>query len=134
MGALCRPRDLLLVTGLVTYAGWKFRARPGEANPKQIFGSIKWKLLYVIPPMLLLAVIFGFTLHGMHTSDPPAQLSGDDTVVVGHQWWWEFRYPKLGVITANEIYLPTGRNVQFGFESATPYTTSGCRSSAARST
>lgn len=108
----------LLVAGLVTYAVWKFRARPGEADPKQIFGSMKWELIYVIPPTLLLAVIFGFTLHVMHTSDPPAQPSGDDIVVVGHQWWWEVRYPKLGVITANEIHIPSGHNVQFGFESA----------------
>lgn len=108
----------LLVAGLVAYAGWKFRARPGEPDPKQVFGSTAWELAYVIPPTLLLAVIFGFTLHVMHTSDPPAQASGDDIVVVGHQWWWEVRYPKLGFTTANEIHIPTGTNVQFGFESA----------------
>ena len=108
----------LLVAGLVTYAGWKFRARPGEADPEQVFGSTKWEMVYVIPPTILLAVIFGFMLHVMHTSDPPAQASGDDIVIVGHQWWWEVRYPKLGFITANEIHIPTGKNVQFGFESA----------------
>jgi len=108
----------LLVTGLVTYAGWKFRARPDEADPKQIFGSTKWEMVYLIPPTLLLAVIFAFTLHVMHTSDPPAQAGGDDIVVVGHQWWWEVRYPKLGFRTANEIHIPAGTNVQFGFESA----------------
>ncbi len=108
----------LLVAGLVTYAGWKFRARPGEPDPEQVFGSTKWEMVYVIPPTILLAVIFGFMLHVMHTSDPPAQASGDDIVVVGHQWWWEVRYPKLGFITANEIHIPTGKNVQFGFESA----------------
>ncbi len=108
----------LLVAGLVSYAGWKFRARPGEEDPKQIFGSTKWEMAYVIPPTLLLAVIFGFTLHVMHTSDPPAQASGDDIVVVGHQWWWEVRYPKLGFRTANEVHIPAGANVQFGFESA----------------
>lgn len=53
----------------------------------------------------------------MHTS-PPAQPSGDDIVVVGHQWWWEVRYPKLGFTTANEIHSPAGKNVRFGFESA----------------
>lgn len=108
----------LVVAGLVSYAGWKFRARPNEEDPKQIFGSTKWELIYVIPPTLILTVIFAFTLRVMHTSDPPAQASGDDIVVIGHQWWWEVRYPKLGVRTANEIYIPTGTNVQFGFESA----------------
>lgn len=108
----------LLIVGLVTYAGWKFRAKPNEPDPKQVFGSTKWEMAYVIPPTLLLAVIFGFMLHVMHTSDPPAQASGDDIVVVGHQWWWEVRYPKLGFVTANEIHIPAGKNIQFGFESA----------------
>ena len=26
--------------------------------------------------------------------------------VVGHQFWWEFRYPKLGIVTANELHIP----------------------------
>jgi len=26
--------------------------------------------------------------------------------VVGHQFWWEYRYPALGVVTANELHLP----------------------------
>ena len=108
----------LLVAGLVTYAGWRFRARPGEDDPPQVFGSTRWEMAYLIPPIILLAVIFAFTLHVMHTSDPPAQASGDDIVVVGHQWWWEVRYPKLGLTTANEIHIPTGTDVQFGFESA----------------
>lgn len=109
---------LLLVAGLVAYAGWKFRAYADEPDPKQIFGSTRWEMTYLIPPSILLAVIFGFTLRVMHTSDPPSQASGDDIVVVGHQWWWEVRYPKLGFRTANEIHIPAGTNVQFGLESA----------------
>jgi cytochrome c oxidase subunit 2 len=31
--------------------------------------------------------------------------------VVGHQWWWEFRYPDLGIVTANELHFPVGRPV-----------------------
>src|SRR5258708_19450819 len=26
--------------------------------------------------------------------------------VVGHQWWGEFRYPELGIVTANELHVP----------------------------
>jgi cytochrome c oxidase subunit 2 len=29
-----------------------------------------------------------------------------NVTVVGHQWWWEFRYPKYGVVTANELHVP----------------------------
>ncbi len=34
-----------------------------------------------------------------------------------HQWWWEFRYPQYGVTTANELYLPIGRKVNFALQS-----------------
>jgi cytochrome c oxidase subunit 2 len=26
--------------------------------------------------------------------------------VIGHQFWWEFRYPKLNITTANELHIP----------------------------
>ncbi|HTX80214.1 MAG TPA: cytochrome c oxidase subunit II, partial [Longilinea sp.] len=32
--------------------------------------------------------------------------------VIGHQWWWEFDYPDLGIVTANEMVIPTGTPVQ----------------------
>ena len=81
----------------------------------------------MIGPTLLLAVIFGFMLHVMHASDPPAQASGDDIVVVGHQWWWEVRYPKLGFVTANEVHIP-GRQERCSSDSnpRTSFTISGC--------
>ena len=34
---------------------------------------------------------------------PPTALEVD---VVGHQFWWEFRYPKYGFTTANELHVP----------------------------
>ncbi len=38
--------------------------------------------------------------------------------VVGRQWWWEFRYPAEGVVTANELHLPVGRKVALQLRSA----------------
>jgi cytochrome c oxidase subunit II len=32
--------------------------------------------------------------------------------IVGHQFWWEVRYPEYGVVTANEIHIPAGRPVE----------------------
>jgi cytochrome c oxidase subunit 2 len=34
---------------------------------------------------------------------PPDALK---VTVVGHQWWWEIRYPELGIVTANELHVP----------------------------
>ena len=41
-----------------------------------------------------------------------------DIVVVGHQWWWEVRYPGSGAVTANEIHIPIGRRFRVRVESA----------------
>ncbi len=32
--------------------------------------------------------------------------------VVGHQFWWEARYPGSGVVTANELHIPIRTPVQ----------------------
>jgi cytochrome c oxidase subunit II len=32
--------------------------------------------------------------------------------VIGHMFWWEVRYPELGISTANEVWIPTGRPVR----------------------
>jgi len=38
-----------------------------------------------------------------HAPKPPSAL---DVTVIGHQFWWEYRYPKLGIVTANELHVP----------------------------
>jgi cytochrome c oxidase subunit 2 len=53
----------------------------------------------------------------MRQSDPPAN-RGPDVIVIGHQWWWEVRYPNTGVVTANEIHIPVGRKLLVLMESA----------------
>ena len=53
----------------------------------------------------------------MNASDPPAPAT-PDIVITGHQWWWEARYPKSGVITANEIHIPAGTPLSIRLESA----------------
>jgi cytochrome c oxidase subunit 2 len=29
-----------------------------------------------------------------------------EVIAIGHQFWWEFRYPALGIVTANELHIP----------------------------
>jgi len=38
--------------------------------------------------------------------------------VIGHQWWWEFRYPELGITTANELWVPVNRPVALAMTTA----------------
>jgi cytochrome c oxidase subunit 2 len=72
-------------------------------------------LLYggVIAPAIVLLVVFGFTIATLRALAMP-EIPAEYTVhVVGHQWWWEVRYPQQLVQTANEIHIPAGRPVRF---------------------
>lgn len=55
----------------------------------------------------------------MHASDPAtAAEQAPDLVIVARQWWWEIRYTKSGVVTANEIHIPAGERILARIESA----------------
>ena len=34
-----------------------------------------------------------------------------DIIITAHQWWWDMRYPKYNVVTANELHIPVGKNL-----------------------
>ena len=44
-------------------------------------------------------------IHAIQDAPRPAP-GALDVIVIGHQYWWEFRYPKLGIVTANELHIP----------------------------
>jgi cytochrome c oxidase subunit 2 len=46
-----------------------------------------------------------------------AQPGAPRLYVIGHQWWWEYAYPDLGVITANELHVPVGVGLAIDLES-----------------
>ena len=111
---------LLIVVSIVTYSTWRFRERPGGPPPKLIFGNIKLEVAYTCGFVVILGVISYFSLVSMHASDPPVALGRgqDNILVIGHQWWWEVRYPGTGIRTANEIHLPVAEPQRLGLRSA----------------
>jgi cytochrome c oxidase subunit II len=111
----------LLVTGLIVYIIVRFRWTPGKGEPEQVHGNARLELTWTIFPALLLAVIAIPTVRVIFQTqeDPPANALTIDAI--GHQWWWEFRYPLENgdtVITANEIHIPVGRPVHLRLTSA----------------
>jgi cytochrome c oxidase subunit II len=63
-------------------------------------------------PIVLLAILFGFVIHVMPATSAPAPGSTRLTVqVIGHDWFWEVRYPGTAAVTANEIHIPAGTPV-----------------------
>ncbi len=101
----------VIVAGLVGYCVVKFRAKPDASGvqnePSQIEGHKRLEIAWTIAPLLIVVALFALTARTMAATDPPADRAPDVTVI-GHQWWWEARYPS-GAVTANEIHIPVGK-------------------------
>ena len=106
----------VIVTGAIIYAIFRFRVREGEPDPKQIAGNRKVEIAWTIIPFLIVVFLLVMTLSAMNRADPPPAPS-PDLVVTGHQFWWQADYPASGVITANEIHIPTGKALSVRLES-----------------
>lgn len=106
----------LLVAALVAICAVRFRAGKRPEVPEQIHGHKGLEIGWTVVPLGIVVGLFALSARAMGQSDPPASRA-PDVVVVGHQWWWEARYPS-GVVTANEIHLPAGRDLLVQVESA----------------
>lgn len=107
----------LAVAAVAGYAMVRFRHRPGAPEPPQIHGNTNLELAWTAAPALLLAFLFFLTVRTMGTVE--AQPADALRIrVIAHQWWWEFEYPELGIVTANEFQVPIGQPVRLELESA----------------
>jgi cytochrome c oxidase subunit 2 len=99
----------VVVFGLLIYAVVKFPGRTMDAGrePAQVYGSTQIELAWTIIPILIVVVLFLATARVIHAiQDVPVSAAGLEVTAIGHQYWWEFRYPKLGIVTANELHIP----------------------------
>jgi cytochrome c oxidase subunit II len=103
----------VIVEGILIVAIVRFRRRPGSPEPEHVHGNTVLELTWTLAPALILALIAVPTIRTIFKTQAPAPAGSLEVQVTGHQWWWEFSYPELGVTTANELYLPTGRSVNF---------------------
>jgi cytochrome c oxidase subunit 2 len=97
------------VAGLLTYTIVRFRERPEDhlREPPQVYGSNNVEAAWTIVPVVIVIVLFlatARTINELEIETPPEDAL--QVTAVGHQWWWEFRYPELGIVTANELHLP----------------------------
>ncbi|MBV9770537.1 MAG: cytochrome c oxidase subunit II [Bryobacterales bacterium] len=99
----------VVVGSLLVYSVVKFRGRATDAGrePAQVYGSTQIEMAWTVIPVLIVAVLFLATARIIHAiQDAPKPAAAFDVTVIGHQFWWEFRYPKLGIVTANELHIP----------------------------
>jgi cytochrome c oxidase subunit 2 len=99
----------VVVFSLLVYAVAKFRKRDEDdgREPAQVYGSNQVELAWTVIPTLIVLVLFLATARVIHSiQDAPKPLRAIEVIAIGHQFWWEFRYPALGVVTANELHVP----------------------------
>jgi cytochrome c oxidase subunit 2 len=99
----------LVVAGLGVYSFVRFRRRRGDdgREPPQVYGSRQIEMAWTVVPLLIVAVLFLVTaryIYSIEGRQPAADAL--EVTIVGHQWWWEIRYPRLGIVTANELHVP----------------------------
>src|ERR1700685_353237 len=99
----------VVVFSLLTYAVVKFRKKKtvDEREPAQVYGSTQLELAWTVIPVLIVVVLFLAAARVIASVQNAAHPStAIDVTVIGHQFWWEYRYPSLGVVTANELHIP----------------------------
>lgn len=118
--AVCAAIYVLVVV-LLAYALFHRRKNEGRRPHGRVASSVergatRWIVVGGIAlPAVVLPVLFIFTLISLAdlSAEQPPELGIE---IVGHQWWWEVRYPgAVGgrtVETANEIHIPVGAPVK----------------------
>ncbi|HEX3867731.1 MAG TPA: cytochrome c oxidase subunit II [Gemmatimonadaceae bacterium] len=117
----------IFVEGILVLALIKFRRRPGQPEPKHVHGNTTLEITWTVIPALVLLAIAVPTVRTIFKTQAAARSDALQIEVYGHQWWWEFRYPQYTftepggrvdtLVTANEMYLPIGKTVNFTLKS-----------------
>ena len=106
----------VLVEAALLYIAFRYRRRDEHTVPPQTHGNTTVEIIWTLIPALILVFIAVPTVQTNFRTQAPAAADALQIEVYGHQWWWEFRYPQYNITTANEIYLPTGRTVNFALQ------------------
>jgi len=99
----------IVVAGVTVYAIIRYRHRPGDdrRDPPQVYGSTQIELAWTVVPFLIVIILFLTTTRYIFAIERPATTRDTvEVMVTGNQWWWEIRYPQLGIVTANELHVP----------------------------
>ena len=103
--------------------------------PKQVHGHTVLEISWTVAFALILLIIGIPTIRVIFRTQEAAAATALDVDVGGQQWWWEFRYPRSKIVTANEVHLPVGQTVAFRLHGPRrDPLASGSRSSAASAT
>jgi cytochrome c oxidase subunit 2 len=102
------------VGGVLFYSIIRFRRRAGDDSiPAQTHGNAIVEISLILIATIIVVLVAIPTMRVNFAIGVRPELTEDDihVKVTGYQWWWAFEYPELGIVTANELYIPRGRRV-----------------------
>ncbi len=107
---------VLVVTGFIIQAVRRGRAArdndDGEIDQRPVPWGPKFIVIAgLVVSGVVLAGTFAYSLRSLDALAGPPKETDLTIEVIGHNWWWEARYPN-GAVTANEIHIPVGRTVE----------------------
>jgi cytochrome c oxidase subunit 2 len=116
---------VVVVSIIFVYVVVKFRQRDGEEEiiPKQVEGSHKLEITWTVIPILLLLILAVPTVSYTFQLADVSKMDEEDSDalvvnVTAHLYWWEFEYPGYGVVTSQDLYVPTDENIYFNLEAS----------------
>lgn len=120
---------VIVVSVLYILAFIKFRrSKVGEnVIPKQVEGSHTLEVIWTVIPIILLLILAVPVLVSTYKFADVAAMdevdaAGNPTAltvnVTAKLYWWEFEYPAQGIVTAQELVVPTGEKVYFNLKAA----------------
>jgi cytochrome c oxidase subunit 2 len=93
-----------------------YREREG-AKALQLHGNSKLEVLWTFLPVLIVVIMAVPTFQVIAETTGEAPEESLTVHAIGHQWWFEFDYPELGVVTASDLHLPVDRPVRVVLQS-----------------
>lgn len=108
----------VVVEFALLYVIIRYRERPDTPPPPRVHGSTMLEIGWTLAPAVVLVFIAVPTIRTIFLTDGKPPEVALQVGVVGHQWWWEYRYPELGIVTANEMHVPVGQPVALSMTSA----------------
>src|SRR6202162_3549490 len=99
----------VVVFTLLAYSVVKFRKRADDdgREPPQVYGSNQVEIAWTVIPVLVALTLLVATARVIADVQNAARPDNPIEVPpIGHQFWRQFRYPALGVATANELHVP----------------------------
>ncbi len=110
----------VVVMGLWAYAVIRYRARRNDPRePSTSTGDTRLEILWTVVPLLIVIYLTVLTVQSeFYLTRRPNPATSLQVSVTGHQFFWQFSYPGLGISTIHNLYIPVGEKVNLTLTSA----------------